>query len=51
MDKEKVSPESCVKAGKCLMKDLMNKMSGEEYKNLPDEEKDKTDEAEVMGKH
>jgi hypothetical protein len=51
---EKMSPEMCVKAGKCMMKEMMDKMgevaSKDEYDNMPDEEKDKADEEEVMGK-
>ena len=51
MSKEKkMSPEMCVKAGKCMMADLMKKMSSEEYRELPEEEKDKVDEKEVMEK-
>ena len=48
--KEETSPEMCVKAGKCMIKDLMDKMcmTEEEYLNKPDEEKDKIDEQEVM---
>ena len=48
--KENLSPDMCMKAGKCLMKEMMNKMSREDYLKLSDEEKDKTDEKEVMGK-
>jgi len=49
---EKMTPETCVKAGKCLMKEMMEKMkpSEDEYKNMSDEDKDKTDEKEVMEK-
>ena len=49
---EKMSPEMCVKAGKCMMADMMAKMkpSKDEYKEMSDEEKDKADEKEVMGK-
>lgn len=51
--KEKTSPETCVKAGKCMMKEMINKMqniaSEDEYKNMSSEEKDKADEKEVLG--
>ena len=48
MPKEKMSPEMCVKAGKCMLADMVKQMSREEYLNKPDEEKDKIDEEEVM---
>jgi len=49
---EQMSPENCVKAGKCLLKDIIDKMkpTREEYLNKSDEEKDKIDEEEVMKK-
>uniref|UniRef100_A0A6M3KGQ9 Uncharacterized protein n=1 Tax=viral metagenome TaxID=1070528 RepID=A0A6M3KGQ9_9ZZZZ len=53
MDK-KMSPETCMSAGKCLMKDMMDKMGDmppkEEYLNMPEDEKDKIDEKDVMDK-
>ncbi len=47
---ENLSPDMCVKAGKCLMKEMMNKMSREDYLKLSDEDKDREDEKEVMKK-
>ena len=46
--KESLSPDMCVNAGKCLMKEMMNKMTREDYLKLSDEEKDKEDEKEVL---
>lgn len=52
IEKEEMSPDMCAKAGKCMMKEMMDKMknkpSESEYKKLSDEEKDRTDEKEVM---
>lgn len=42
---EKMSPEMCVKAGKCMMADMMAKMkpSKDEYDKMSDEEKEEYD--------
>mgnify|MGYP001600942876 CR=1 FL=1 len=54
-EKETMSPEMCVKMGKCMMKEMMDKMedmsSKDEYKEMSDEKKDKADEKEVMGEN
>lgn len=51
-EKEEISPEMCVKMHKCMMADMMDKMKPkDEYDNMSDEDKDKADEKEVMGKH
>uniref|UniRef100_A0A6M3IW35 Uncharacterized protein n=1 Tax=viral metagenome TaxID=1070528 RepID=A0A6M3IW35_9ZZZZ len=54
MSEEKMSPQSCMDAGKCLMADMMNKMKTmppkDEYDKLSEDEKDKIDEKDVMDK-
>lgn len=49
-----MSPEMCVKAGKCMMKEMMDKMQSmpekDEYMQMSDEDKDKMDEKDVMEK-
>jgi len=49
-EKKDITPEECVKAGKCLMHEGMRKMTVAEYKNLSSEDKDKEDEKEVLEK-
>ena len=54
MSEEKMSPQSCMDSGKCLMADMMAKMKAippkDEYDKLSEDEKDKIDEKDVMEK-
>jgi len=52
-DKKEMSPAMCAKAGKCMMAEMMDKMKippKDEYMEMSNEDKDKTDEKEVMEK-
>jgi len=45
-----ISPEMCVNAGKCLIKENITQISEEDYKKLSDDDKDIEDEKEMMSK-